>query len=107
VTFRLAAPAAQQVVVAGELDGKPHPMTKGPDGVWAVTVGPLEPDIYTYAFNVDGINALDPRNPNTKYGYGSFGAVSIVQVPGDGPQFYDVKPVPHGVVRIRPYVSSR
>ena len=105
VTFRLSAPAAQQVVVAGELDGKPHPMAKGPDGVWTVTVGPLEPDIYTYAFNVDGITALDPRNPNTKYGYGSFGPVSIVQVPGDGAQFYDVKPVPHGEVRIRPYVS--
>jgi enterochelin esterase-like enzyme len=105
VTFRLSAPAAQQVTVAGELDGKPHPMTKGPDGVWSVTVGPLEPDIYTYAFNVDGISALDPRNPNTKYGYGMFGPVSIVQVPGDGPQFYDVRSVPHGEVRIRPYVS--
>ena len=27
-------------------------------------------------------------------------------MPGDGPQFYDVKPVPHGEVRIRPYVSK-
>jgi len=70
-----------------------------------VTIGPLPPDIYTYAFNVDGVVALDPRNPNTKYGYGNFGPVSIVQVPGDGPQFYDVKDVPHGEVRIRPYVS--
>jgi enterochelin esterase family protein len=105
ITFRLSAPAAQQVSVAGELDGKPHPMTKDADGVWTATVGPLEPDIYTYAFNVDGVSALDPRNSNTKYGYGNFGPVSIVQVPGDGPEFYDVKPVPHGEVRIRPYVS--
>ena len=45
-------------------------------------------------------------NTNTKYGYGRFGAVSVVQVPGDGPQFYDVKPVPHGEVRIRPYISK-
>ena len=50
--------------------------------------------------------ALDPRNANTKYGYGGFGPVSVVEVPGDGPQFYDVKPVPHGEVRIRPYVSK-
>lgn len=106
VTLRLWAPAAQEVIAAGELDGKPHPMTKSPDGVWSVTVGPLPPDIYTYAFNVDGVAALDPRNPNTKYGYGRFGAVSIVQVAGDGPQFYDVKPVPHGQVRIQPYVSK-
>ena len=66
-------------------------MTKGDNGVWTVTIGPLAPDIYTYAFNVDGVTALDPRNANTKYGYGTFGAVSVVEVPGDGPQFYDVE----------------
>jgi enterochelin esterase family protein len=106
VTLRLFAPNAQKVSAAGELDGKPHPMTKGGDGVWSVTVGPLAPDIYTYAFNVDGVSALDPRNANTKYGYGVFGATSIVEVPGDGPEFYDVRPVPHGDVHIRPYVSK-
>jgi enterochelin esterase family protein len=106
VTLRYLAPNATAVTASGELDGKPHPMTKGENGVWSVTVGPLAPDIYTYAFNVDGVVALDPRNVNTKYGYGGFGPVSIVQVPGDGPQFYDVKNVPHGEVRIRPYVSK-
>src|SRR5262245_31100538 len=106
VTLRLLAPNAKTVVASGELDGQPHPMTKDDTGVWSVTVGPLAPDIYTYAFNVDGVTSLDPRNANTKYGYGSFGAVSVVQVPGDGPQFYDVKPVPHGDVRIVPYVSK-
>ena len=106
VTLRYLAPNATQVTANGELDGKPHPMTKGDDGIWTVTVGPLAPDIYTYAFNVDGVVALDPRNVNTKYGYGNFGAVSIVEVPGDGPAFYDVRDVPHGEVRIKPYVSK-
>lgn len=106
ITFRYFAPAAKQVTVNGELDGKPHPLTMGTDGVWSVTVGPLAPDIYTYAFTVDGAAVLDPRNANTKIGYGFFGAVSVVQVPGDGPQFYDAKPVPHGEVRIRPYESK-
>ena len=106
VTLRLRAPEAKQVIAAGELDGKPHPLTKGADGIWSVTIGPLPPDIYTYVFNVDGVAALDPRNSNTKYGYGAFGPVSVVQVPGDGPQFYDVKPVPHGEVRILPYISK-
>src|SRR4051794_7670151 len=106
VTLRYLAPNATQVTASGELDGKPHPMTKGQNGVWTVTVGPLAPDIYTYAFDVDGVVALDPRNTNTKYGYGGFGPVSMVEVPGDGPQFYDVKNVPHGEVRIRPYVSK-
>ena len=106
IILRLYAPAAQQVVANGELDGTPHPLTKGSDGVWTATIGPLDPDIYTYAFNVDGVTALDPQNANTKYGYGSFGPVSIVQVPGDTPQFYDVQAVPHGEVRIRPYTSK-
>jgi enterochelin esterase family protein len=106
ITLRYFAPDAKQVIASGELNGKPHPLTKGADGVWSTTIGPLPPDIYTYSFNVDGAIALDPRNANTKYGYGGFGAVSIVQVPGDGPQFYDVKPVPHGQVRIQPYVSK-
>jgi enterochelin esterase-like enzyme len=106
LTLRYLAPNASQVTANGELDGKPHPMTKGADGIWSVTLGPLAPDIYTYAFNVDGVVALDPRNVNTKYGYGNFGPVSVVEIPGDGPQFYDAKSVPHGEVRIRPYISK-
>jgi enterochelin esterase-like enzyme len=106
ITLRYFAPNAKQVVANGELDGKPHPLTRGADGVWSVTIGPLPPDIYTYAFNVDGVTALDPRNANTKLGYGGFGAVSVVEVPGDAPQFYDSRPVPHGEVRIRPYESK-
>ena len=106
LTLRLFAPNAKSVVASGELDGQPHPLTRGENGVWAVTIGPLAPDIYTYAFNVDGVTALDPRNANIKYGYGVFGAVNVVQVPGDGPQFYDVTPVPHGRVSVVPYVSK-
>jgi len=106
ITFRFLAPNAQQVTVSGELDGKSYPMTKGENGVWSVTVGPFPPDIYTYSFNVDGVTALDPRNTNTKMGYGGFGPVSVVQLSGGTPDFWDVKPVPHGAVRIQPYVSK-
>ena len=106
VTLRLHAPGAKSVVANGELDGKPHPLTRADNGVWSVSLGPLAPDIYTYAFTVDGVTVLDPRNANIKYGYGGFGAVNVVQVPGAGPQFYDVKPVPHGKVSIVPYAST-
>jgi enterochelin esterase-like enzyme len=106
ITLRYFAPNASTVTASGELDGKVHPLVKSGDGIWSVTIGPLAPDIYTYAFNVDGVTALDPRNTNTKLGYGFFGPVSVVQVPGDGPQFYDARPVPHGEVRILPYESK-
>lgn len=106
ITFRYMAPSASEVTVSGELGGRSYPMVKDADGLWSVTTDVLAPDIYTYTFDVDGLVTLDPLNANTKYGYSIFGASSIVQVPGDGPQFYDVKPVPHGTVRIQPYVSK-
>jgi enterochelin esterase family protein len=106
ITFRYLAPNATKVTVGGEIGGLTPTMTKGDDGVWSGTIGPLPPDIYAYAFNVDGVTALDPRDTNTKYGYGGFGATTVVEVPGDGPQFYDAKSVPHGQVRIVPYISK-
>ena len=36
-------------------------MTKGAGGVWTATIGPAEPDIYPYHFEVDGINVMDPQ----------------------------------------------
>jgi hypothetical protein len=59
VTLRYRAPNAKSVVAGGELDGKPHPLTRDENGVWSVTIGPLAPDIYTYSFNVDGVTSLD------------------------------------------------
>jgi len=106
LTLRYYAPEARQIVAVGELDGNPHPLKKDDRGLWSVTLGPLAPDIYTYAFNVDGILSLDPHNTNTKLGYGMFGPISVVEIPGEGPQFYDAGTVPHGDVSIRPYLSK-
>lgn len=106
ITFRFVAPNAQKITVGGELNAVTLEMSKGENGVWTATTPPMPPDVYTYSFNVDGVTALDPRNTNTKMGYGGFGPVSTVEVPGDGPQFYDVKDVPHGAVRIQPYMSK-
>jgi enterochelin esterase-like enzyme len=106
VTFRYFAPAARRVELMGDMDGQPHAMAKDAQGLWSATLGPLAPDIYTYSFGVDGIVSLDAKNANTKYQYGNYGAVSVFEVPGDGPQFYDAKPVPHGMVRILPYHSK-
>ena len=107
LTLRYLAPNATQVTASGELDGKPHPMTKGADGIWTVTVGPLAPDIYTYSFNVDGVVALDPRNVEHEVWLRRLRRRSAwSKSPATAPQFYDIKPVPHGEVRIRPYVSK-
>jgi hypothetical protein len=106
VTLRVAAPKADEVTVTGEiLNGAgPVAMTKDAAGVWTTTLGPLPPDIYTYAFNIDGVSTPDPRNPWVKP-VSSTGLTVQVEVPGDGPQYYDSKPVPHGLIQIVTYES--
>jgi enterochelin esterase-like enzyme len=104
VTFRFRAPNAKEVTVIGELDGKTHPMTKGDNGIWTVTIGPLAPDVYNYQFNADGVIAMDPVNPSVKLGFGAFPPASMVEVPGD--EFDDAREVPHGSVRMETYHSK-
>jgi enterochelin esterase family protein len=106
VTLRFRAPNAKEVTLVGELDGRTYPMTKGDDGVWTVTIGPLAPDVYNYQFNVDGVIAMDPANPSVKLGFGAFPPANLVEVPGDGLQFYDARPVPHGTIRVETYNSK-
>ena len=107
VTLRLLAPKATQVNVTGELlnGAQPAPMTRGDDGIWTITMPAVPPDVYTYAFNVDGVNTPDPRNPWVKLVSGT-GLASQVEVPGDGLQFWDSKPVPHGLLQIVTYESK-
>jgi enterochelin esterase family protein len=106
VTFRVLAPNASKVTVFCECLTSEPAMTRGADGVWSVTVGPLEPDIYEYHFTVDGVDNLDQRNPVVKYNSRPNLIESVVDVPGPSPMFYDVKPVPHGKVEIRYYQSK-
>ena len=100
VTFRIQAPKATEVTVRGdwmEGGGSGEKLTKDDNGLWSVTVGPLAPDFYSYAFNVDGVKTIDPRNAVVKQGVSSLD--SMVFVPGDEAKFQDNQPVPHGQVR--------
>ena len=109
VTFRLRAPQAALVELTGEvLRGKrSEPMTKGSDGVWSVTIGPLPPEIWIYNFRVQGVELPDPSNINLMPRAAGTAAVSsLVEVPGDRPLFYDTRPVPHGEVRMVLYESK-
>ena len=98
VTFRVRAPNASKATVFCECLSTEPALTKGADGVWSVTVGPIEPDIYEYHFTVDGTDNLDQRNPVVKYNSRPNLIESVLDVPGPAPMFYDVRPVPHGTV---------
>jgi enterochelin esterase family protein len=108
VTFRIHAPKAETIQLASSGDipgigfGQSKSMTKGTNGVWGVTVGPLPPGAYRYSFNVDGVVVVDPRNPKTSES--NENTWSLVQVPGA--DWMDTKDVPHGAVSEVTYWSS-
>ena len=118
VTFRIKAPKATEVLLnasIGEKTPKPPgtvkdapdqwnvPMQKGADGVWSVTLT-MEPEVYRYAFLVDGVRALDLANPDIK-GRGVT-PWSYFDVPGNPPRFDQRQDVPHGAVQYRTYRVS-
>jgi enterochelin esterase-like enzyme len=105
VTFRLPAPQAKTVTVSGDFGGDVQ-LTKGEGGLWSVTVGPLDPEMYVYYFTVDGVRLPDPNNPQVKIGYVTTTTTSLLTVPGDKPAFYDVQDVPHGEIRTLLYTSK-
>ena len=104
VTFRLRADLAKAVTVSGDF-GPDVALSRDAEGLWSASVGPLKPDEYVYYFNVDGVRLPDPANPQLKIGYVPSTTTSIVNVPGDGPAFYDVQDVPHGEIRTLLYKS--
>jgi len=68
VTFRIRAPKASEIGLFGDWMpiGKLEPLTKGADGVWSITTGPIEATGHLYTFNVDGVTITDPINPKVK-----------------------------------------
>ncbi len=108
VTLRFSAPAAAQVDVVGEITrgAGALAMTRSDDGVWTATLGPLPPEIWSYNFRVQGVNLPDPANPAVKPTPPGEAMASFVEVPGDGPAYYDSRPVPHGDVRMVLYESK-
>jgi len=100
VTFRILAPKASEVTLTGDWLGTTPPprLTKDERGVWSVTLGPFEPSIYIYSFNVDGVAIPDPINPRVKLRART--SASMVEVKNDTPAFWEVHDVPHGKVEI-------
>ena len=100
VTFRMRAPKAAQVGLFGAWMplGTLEPMTKGADGVWSVTVGPLAPSGYLYSFTVDGVTIADPVNPDVKLRQRTSG--SLLEIPATPPAPWEARDVPHGSVEV-------
>ena len=109
VTFRVYAPQASAVKVAGDINqGLNHEstttastasssginMAKGADGVWSGTSAlPMKPGAWRYHFVVDGMSVVDSRNVNTSPYQRQM--ESLLIVPGDFSETRDVPTIVH------------
>ena len=104
VTFRLNAPNAKRVGVKVQFVQGLRLMTRSKTGVWSVTLGPAEPEIYVYSFVVDGLQIVDPANSWLKVWIRN--SKNLVEVPGKEPMFFQEQQVPHGTVHLHKYDSK-
>ncbi len=111
VVFRLRAPSASSVrLVSGAIqtalgtNGQSLNFSKGEDGIWTLSIGPLRADMYAYHLNVDGVQMADPNN--TCAAFTAMPPYSELIVHGDGPAHYDARKVPHGAVTRHVYHST-
>src|SRR5262245_21614661 len=105
VVFRVFSPKADDVRLVGtdvprNMQGLS--MSKGDNGVWEATVGPLDPGAYRYHFNVNGVAVIDPRSPAISESNNN--VWSVVYVPGS--DLMDTRNVPHGAVSAVTYQST-
>ena len=117
VIFRFIAPDAENVMVAGDFISSVEenpiggmvnsgllPMIKDKNEVWVVTTEPLESELYSYLFMVDGVATTDPNNP---YVFRDFATITNVFIVGNGQaDLYKVNDVPHGSLTHRWYESE-
>ena len=103
VTFRFRAPNAKEVFLTRE-GGQRLPMQKDDQGVWSVTTGALEPDLYGYAFVADGVSLIDPLNPVMKPNL--LNTQSVVHVRGPASLPWEVNNVPRGTIQRHFYRSG-
>ncbi len=105
ITFRILAPQAEKVRLGGgDIPGmgQGKEMTKGENGVWEITIGPIDAGAYRYNFNVNGVTVIDPRNPSISESNNN--VWSLVNVSGS--DNFDTKNVPHGAVAAVTYYST-
>ncbi len=109
VIFRFQAPDAKEVKISGDwmpaqgwVPGS-EAMSKDEKGIWSYTTKPLEPDLYSYSFLVDGLKTTDPNNVYLIRDVASL--TNVFMVNGDKGDLYKVNKVPHGTVARRWYDS--
>lgn len=114
VTFRFFAPNSKKVQVTGdflptqkinvpnvgesEIPGVAD-LVKDQNGLWTFTTEtPIEPELYSYSFYVDGLRMMDPNNVYMIRDVATVQNIFIVDEEGSKAHYYKVNEVPHGTV---------
>jgi enterochelin esterase family protein len=109
VTFRVQAPGTEEVKLTGDwmpAEGwVPGSVTMEQDenGLWSHTTAVLEPELYGYAFLIDGVRTNDPNNVFVSRDIST--NTNILLIPGGQADLYRVNDVEHGSVTRRWYDS--
>jgi enterochelin esterase-like enzyme len=99
VIFRVDAPEADKV----QIDlGRKYELEKDSSGIWTVTTDSISRGFHYYSLLLDGVAVADPAS-ETFYGMGRM--ASGIEIPYQDGDYYALKEVPHGDIRIRRYFS--
>lgn len=100
IMFRIKAPGAQRV----QIDlVKKYDLVKSDDGFWSITTDSIGEGFHYYSLLIDGVATADPASESF-YGMGRM--ASGIEIPFAGGEYYAVKDVPHGDIRIKKYYSK-
>lgn len=98
--FRIKAPDAQKV----QIDlGRKYDMVRQEGGIWETVTDSLGEGFHYYSLLIDGVAVADPGS-ETFYGMGRM--ASGIEVPFKGGEYYALKDVPHGDIRMKRYYSE-
>ncbi|EHQ30386.1 alpha/beta hydrolase-fold protein [Mucilaginibacter paludis] len=100
VVFKVKAPDAQKV----QIDlGKKYDLVKEQDGFWNVTTDSIGEGFHYYTLLIDAFATADPASESF-YGMGRM--ASGIEIPFAGGDYYAMKDVPHGDIRLKKYYST-
>ncbi|WP_417940495.1 alpha/beta hydrolase-fold protein [Flavobacterium sp. RS13.1] len=99
VVFKVKAPEATKV----QIDlGKKYDLIKDGEGTWNVTTDVINKGFNYYSLLIDGVAVADPSSESF-YGMGRM--ASGIEIPNKEGDFYALKDIPHGDIRIKKYFS--
>ncbi|MEZ5071315.1 MAG: alpha/beta hydrolase-fold protein [Bacteroidales bacterium] len=102
VILSIYAPEAATVSASGDIVpwGQTLETNKTDNGVWTIRIPAVKPGSYRYSFVVDGVATGDPKSMTVRENS------ALLDIPGEGSGFWEMKDVPHGDVRIVHYPSK-